>query len=116
MLVLNSDAFTVWKDHFERLKSIVEAWEPDGRRILTLAQAAHVSFSDFPLLPILRKASGEVLMDLISKLSVAFLDGKVEEALTEVRTRKIEFEVIGNNENGEPKRRCIGEVGDVIIH
>jgi platelet-activating factor acetylhydrolase len=75
-----------------------------------------VSFSDFPLLPIIRKKSAEVLIDLISKLSLAFLDGKIEDALRDVRTRKMEFEVIGKKENGEPKRRCVGEVGDVIIH
>jgi platelet-activating factor acetylhydrolase len=55
-------------------------------------------------------------MNLISKLCLAFLDGKIEEALTDVPTRKMEFEVIGKKKNGEPERRCIGEVGDVIIH
>jgi platelet-activating factor acetylhydrolase len=38
MLVLNSDPFTLWKEHFSRLKSVVEAWEPEGRRVLTLGE------------------------------------------------------------------------------
>lgn len=38
MLVLNSDRFTLWEDHFERLKGVVEAWEPEGRRVLTLGK------------------------------------------------------------------------------
>lgn len=38
MLVMNSDRFTLWKDHFERLKCVVEAWEPEGRRVLTLGE------------------------------------------------------------------------------
>ena len=38
MLVLNSDPFTLWEDHFERLKGVVEAWEPDGRSVLTLSK------------------------------------------------------------------------------
>jgi len=118
MLVLNSDPFTLWKEHFARLKSVVEAWEPEGRRVLTLVRAVHLSFSDFPLLPIIRRASAETLINLISKLSLAFLDGNMamEDALRDVRTRKMEIEVIGKKKDGEPKRRCIGEVGDVIIH
>lgn len=55
-------------------------------------------------------------MDVISKLSLAFLDGNMEDALRDVRTRKMEIEVIGKKKDGEPKRRCVGEVGEVIIH
>lgn len=36
MLVVNSEAFTVWKDHYERLREVVAGWEPHGGRILTL--------------------------------------------------------------------------------
>ena len=46
MLVLNSDPFTLWKDHFERLKGVVEAWEPNGRRVLTLGE-----YSDHDTIP-----------------------------------------------------------------
>ena len=38
MLVLNSDPFTLWQEHFARLKEVVEAWEPEGRRVLTLGE------------------------------------------------------------------------------
>jgi platelet-activating factor acetylhydrolase len=55
-------------------------------------------------------------MNLISKLSLAFLEGKIEEALRDVRTRKMEIEVIGKKKDGKPKRRCIGEAGEVIVH
>lgn len=79
-------------------------------------RAEHVSFSDFPLLPILRRASAEILMDIISKLSLGFLDGNIDDTLDTVRTRKMEIEVIGKKKDGKPKRRCIGEAGDVIIH
>lgn len=36
MLVINSETFTLWKDHFERLQEVVSGWEPHGGRILTL--------------------------------------------------------------------------------
>jgi len=116
MLILNSDYFTLWKDHFARLRSVAEAWEPEGGRVLTLVHAEHISFSDFPLLPIIRRASAEILMHLIFKLSLAFLDGNIDDALRDVRTRKMEIEVIGKNKDGKPKKRCIGEVGEVIVH
>ena len=38
MLVLNSDPFTLWDEHFARLKGVVAAWEPEGRRVLTLGE------------------------------------------------------------------------------
>jgi platelet-activating factor acetylhydrolase len=55
-------------------------------------------------------------MDIISKLSLGFLDGNIDDTLDTVRTRKMEIEVIGKKKDGKPKRRCIGEAGDVIIH
>jgi len=55
-------------------------------------------------------------MNLISKLAVSFLNGTIEDALRNARTRKMEIEVIGKKKDGSPKRRCIGEVGDVIVH
>lgn len=36
VLVINSETFTLWKDHFSRLQEVVSAWEPDGGRILTI--------------------------------------------------------------------------------
>lgn len=37
ILVINSEAFSLWKDHFTRLTEAVHAWEPKGRRLLTLS-------------------------------------------------------------------------------
>jgi platelet-activating factor acetylhydrolase len=36
LLVIDSEGFTLWNDHFTRLKSIVKEWAPGGRRLLTL--------------------------------------------------------------------------------
>jgi platelet-activating factor acetylhydrolase len=36
MLVVNSETFTLWKDHFARLQEVVAGWEPRGGKILTL--------------------------------------------------------------------------------
>lgn len=55
-------------------------------------------------------------MDLNAKLSLAFLDGDIEDALGNVKTRKMEVNVIGQLKDGKPKRQLVGEVGEVIIH
>jgi platelet-activating factor acetylhydrolase len=36
MLVINSETFTLWKDHYARLKESMAQWGPGGGRILTL--------------------------------------------------------------------------------
>lgn len=36
MLVMNSETFTLWKDHYARLQEVVAGWEPHGGKILTL--------------------------------------------------------------------------------
>jgi platelet-activating factor acetylhydrolase len=76
----------------------------------------HASFSDFPVTPIIRKKSARPLLETISTLSLAFLDDRLEEALvSEVSTTDMEIEVIGLKKDGKPKRKLIGNVGDVII-
>jgi hypothetical protein len=35
-LVINSEQFTVWKEHHTRLRAVVADWEPQGGRLLTL--------------------------------------------------------------------------------
>jgi platelet-activating factor acetylhydrolase len=40
MLVINSEAFTVWEGHYERLREVVAGWEPQGGRILTLGKSS----------------------------------------------------------------------------
>lgn len=39
ILVINSEVFTLWKDHFARLQEVVAAWDAEGKRIITLGQS-----------------------------------------------------------------------------
>jgi len=138
MLVINSQVFTLWTDHFTRLRGVVERWEPQGRSLLTLGESflssplftnpflndhvcgpvgsQHASFSDFPLLPVIRSKAAQTLIEVSAKLAVAFLDGRLEEELGEVGTRKMEIEIKGKRKDGKPKRRLVGSVGDVVAH
>ncbi|KAG6911247.1 hypothetical protein DXG01_003114 [Tephrocybe rancida] len=115
MLIINSETFTLWKDHYARLEEVIKAWEPEGGLLLTLVASKHEAFSDFPSLPVIRSSAAKTHMDVLSKLSIAFLDGKLEEALRSTSTRKLEAEVIGKKKDGKPKRKLLGEVGDVIV-
>ncbi|CAA7260046.1 unnamed protein product [Cyclocybe aegerita] len=115
MLVINSEAFTIWKDHFARLQEVVAGWEPEGGKILTLVGSAHVSFSDFPVLPIIRKKTAQPILDTIAKLSLAFLEDKLDEALETLPKTKMEVKIVGVKKDGKPKRKLVGNVGDVIV-
>lgn len=84
--------------------------------LIFAARSHHVSFSDFPLFPIIRRKSASLFMDLISKLSVSFLDDCLDKTLEELPTRDMVVKVIGTKKNGKPKRQLIGGVGDVIVH
>ncbi|EGO27802.1 hypothetical protein SERLADRAFT_447019 [Serpula lacrymans var. lacrymans S7.9] len=116
LLVINSEGFTLWKDHFERLVGVVGVWEPAGRRLLTIVRSKHISFSDFPLLPLTIKKKAHIVMDIISKLSLAFLDGSIDNALDDIRTRKMEIKIVGIKKDGRPSRQLVGDIGDVIVH
>jgi platelet-activating factor acetylhydrolase len=54
-------------------------------------------------------------MEVITKLSIGFLDETLEQALESVRTRKMEIEIVGKRKDGRPKRKLVGSVGDVIV-
>ena len=50
--ILNSESFTVWEEHFEKLKRIcLDARKTSGRGwLLTLTGSKHTDFSDYPFL------------------------------------------------------------------
>jgi platelet-activating factor acetylhydrolase len=39
MLVIDSEGFTLWQDHFVRLKNVVETWEQESGKLLTLGES-----------------------------------------------------------------------------
>ncbi|KAJ7904684.1 platelet-activating factor acetylhydrolase, isoform II-domain-containing protein [Mycena olivaceomarginata] len=116
MLVINSQVFSLWTVHFTRLAEVVKAWEPQGRRLLTLIGSQHTSFSDFPVLPLVRTKSAAKLIDVTATLSLAFLDGTLDTALERVPIKKYEEKIIGKRKDGRPKRTIVGNVGDIVVH
>ncbi|PFH51356.1 hypothetical protein AMATHDRAFT_175231 [Amanita thiersii Skay4041] len=114
MLVLNSETFTLWTEHFARLQEVVKAWEPEGEKIVTLVGSVHTSFSDFPILPLARRKRARILMDIIVQLALSFLDSDLEQA-TDVPKREMEVRIVGVKPNGKPKRKLVGNLGDIIV-
>lgn len=133
VLVINSEAFTLWKDHFSRLQDVMSVWEPQGQRILTIRAfsknhirlmktqlsvvgSQHISFSDFAVLPGLVKGHGRLIMNVIGRLSLAFLDDTLDETLKEgTPTTKMTVELVGAKKDGTPKKKLVGEVGHVVV-
>ncbi|KAF9453028.1 hypothetical protein P691DRAFT_659435 [Macrolepiota fuliginosa MF-IS2] len=116
LFVINSETFTIWKDHFARLQEIVATWEPQGRRIATLIGSKHISFSDFSVLPILHKNHDLSIFDTICRLSLAFLHDRLDEALKEEdSTTGMNIEIVGTKPDGKPKRKLVGNIGHVIV-
>ncbi|BGP21513.1 1-alkyl-2-acetylglycerophosphocholine esterase [Rhodotorula toruloides] len=51
LLVINSEAFTLWRQHYSLVRDIVKAVEGGAERwLMTLIGSIHISFSDLPLL------------------------------------------------------------------
>jgi len=44
VMVLNSETFTLWRNHYERLQDVVRGWEPHAPRIITLSECYMRSF------------------------------------------------------------------------
>lgn len=116
LLVINSEKFSLWKDHFARLIGVVQAWEPEKRRVLTILRSQHESFSDFPLLPLVSRRPARIVMDRIVELSEAFIDGNLDTFVDETATRKMEIRIVGKKPDGSPQRQLVGEVGELIAH
>ncbi|THH12485.1 hypothetical protein EW146_g7650 [Bondarzewia mesenterica] len=119
MLVINSEGFTLWKEHFDRLQDIVRAW--DGGRLLTFVGARHVSFSDYFVLlpPPLRKASAYPMLHSVSTVAQAFLDDALDDALQLLTLRKMEMRWVQLSRwcgRKTRKRKLVGDTGDVVVH
>ncbi|OCH92195.1 hypothetical protein OBBRIDRAFT_727394 [Obba rivulosa] len=130
ILIINSEAFTLWKSHFARLQEVMQTWRESkgdgsgaGADLLTLVRAVHVSFSDFGVIVPFARRDGRRLMDVVGALAVAFLEDRLEEALKGMRTREMEVAQVKKFHRrlrkvtfGHAKRRLAGDVGDVIVH
>ncbi|KIJ20333.1 hypothetical protein PAXINDRAFT_96552, partial [Paxillus involutus ATCC 200175] len=113
ILVINSENFTLWKPHFERLTNVGESWGRNQWQMLTIARAQHTSFSDFPTLPLASRKAARLILDKILQLSLAFLHGDGSEAAANSSAKKMEVRVIGQLSDGRPRRQIVADVANV---
>lgn len=81
-LVINSEIFTLWSNHFVKVRDIVLAVKGGESWLITLVGSIHTQFSDLNLLSnYAAKKSGarvdsKVAMDLFTQASLEFIRGK----------------------------------------
>jgi platelet-activating factor acetylhydrolase len=127
LLVINSEGFTLWSEHFKRVEALVSNWGKGGKSpkkikrystLLTLPTSRHINFSDFPLfLPRLLQRSrgdGRQLLSLIQEISHRFLEGNlyidsegafgyIDELKCEGRLKKMEVILLPTKKNKDGK-------------
>jgi len=121
ILVINSQQFTLWTEHFTQVMQMVEK---HGGSLITLVKSTHMQFSDFLLLPLIPgKQGASTVMDRIEQLSIAFLNEhpfSVRRAIEHqgLTPRKMVVTTIPGKKDkyGKPKRDLEGRIGDIILH
>jgi len=139
ILVINSEEFTLWKDHFDRLQDVVRTWRQDIKeanniagdeeeestpiKLLTLVHAKHVSFSDFGVIwPLGHPSSGgRRLLKLVGDLALAFLGDELREAMQGLKQQDMAVErtrkgTLNSAPPARRTRRLVGHTGDVVVH
>jgi len=140
LLLLNSEGFTLWEDHFAKLKELADIWkqphpgsETDSEaeprvRLLSLIRSKHMSFSDAGILfpPGLNLFSqsvsdSQVFLNVINDLSGSFLESGDDFARTlkglRIRDEEIKQKKdIGKNNGMKWDKMFVGEAGDIIMH
>jgi len=110
VLTINSEAFTVWQDHFFRL---VDLMRDIKGALITVVGTTHQAFSDFPLLSPGSPSVAMSLMATITDLSASFLSG----TLAEDASIKGKTPDEGKYVRAEgKKKKMAGRRGDVVVH
>jgi len=113
IIVLNSEAFTLWSDHFEQLYEMVKSWktaQASHGTLLTIVRSEHQSFSDFPVMVPIKGRQAQKMLDVVHQLSLAFIRGNLTKELATLPTRDMVVETKSD------KRRLQGDDNDVIVH
>lgn len=132
LFVINSQGFTVWRDHFPILKSYVaESKSNSGRAWLaTLSGSGHTDFSDFPYtLPRFFKSKVQVeqAMKVFTKMTLLEIFRNRDDPVNGTATAENDVESLSKSlkeidvtvreeVDGEVKKKDLGEPGVVIFH
>jgi hypothetical protein len=90
-----------------------------------VVRSRHIFLSDFAIFPIpipfLPRSGAKKVLEVTIKLCDSFLEGRIENKLSELGTRDVEIEEVkqgkGWDEAGKRgKLRLVGDVGDIVLH
>ncbi|KAF8681161.1 Platelet-activating factor acetylhydrolase, isoform II [Rhizoctonia solani] len=121
LLIMNSEGFTLWKEHFEVLQQVVFDWRKSGgdecASLVTIVRSQHHYYSDFGAFMPFGKARelGLLVLDIAHKLTMAYNNGSLASELKGKRSMEIK-PIPGKDKYGESKREIVGQPGEVIIH
>ncbi|KAG8711424.1 hypothetical protein FRC08_015913 [Ceratobasidium sp. 394] len=120
LLIMNSEGFTLWKEHFEMLEQLVTDWRHQKHEcatLVTIVRCKHHFYSDFALFVPFgeTKRVGMGVLDSAHKLTMAYFNGTLAEELKGKRGMEIE-PMPGKDKYGEGNRQIRGQPGELIVH
>ncbi|KAF8760316.1 Glutaminyl-tRNA synthetase, non-specific RNA binding region part 1 [Rhizoctonia solani] len=95
LLIMNSEGFTLWKEHFEVLQQVVSDWRKSGgdecASLVTIVRSQHHYYSDFGAFMPFGKARelGLLVLDIAHKLTMAYNNGSLASELKGKRSMEI---------------------------
>lgn len=114
MAIINSEQYTLWRTHFERLQRVAKSW--NDTPIYTILQSTHMHFCDSPAAQSGSTALANKVIRIIGNLSMAFLDERMDLCLSEHTTRQMVFERAKATPFSKAKGRLAGNFGDIVVH
>ena len=66
-------------------------------------------------MPVVGPKHEKAIIDRIGALALAFLDDKLDDGIAAVPTTELKEEIVGVKKDGKPKRKLLGNIGDVIV-
>ncbi|KEP55677.1 platelet-activating factor acetylhydrolase [Rhizoctonia solani 123E] len=121
LLIMNSEPFTLWSEHFAVLEQVVADWRKSGgdeyASLVTIVRSQHHFYSDFgAFVPFGKtRALGLLVLDTAHKLTMAYIHGSLPSELKGKRHMEVK-PIPGKDKYGEGKRQIVGQPGEVIVH
>ncbi|QRV87493.1 hypothetical protein RhiJN_15511 [Ceratobasidium sp. AG-Ba] len=120
LLIMNSEGFTLWKDHFQALQDLVKDWRHQKQEcatLVTIVRSQHHFYSDFALFMPFGQAKriGTSVLESAHKLTMAYFSNTLTEELK--GKRGMETESTGAKDKwGGDKKQLVGGPGELIVH
>ncbi|KAG9105985.1 hypothetical protein FRC07_009033 [Ceratobasidium sp. 392] len=111
LLIMNSEGFTLWNEHFEMLQQLVADWRHQKHECASLVTIDFALFMPFGE----TKRLGMSVLDSAHKLTMAYFNGTLAEELKEKRGMETE-PLPGKDKYGEGKKQIVGQPGELIVH